>query len=375
MRSPNNITSLVFTLVLTFAGCWYDYPARNCDSDADCLKHGVEGICLESPVSAALWCAFPDVECSSGYSYGPLTGDGLSDVCVVSLPLDGGTDGSQADAEHPCPLEGMPCVTGEDGVCGPGHYVCSGGEATCVADSPAMPESCNDVDDDCDGAVDDGVTMVCGTDVGECVAGVSTCANGEWGTCVGEVAAVAEDCNGGDEDCDGMSDEDCSCMDGTVQPCGSDVGSCEIGLQECEGGAWGACIGEVAAGPEECANTYDDDCDGVVNDGCPADVQAQFPWNGYATGSPWATAASLPVKSLRPTFRWVEIASATHYELEVDDSCSATGFSGCGFPSPEVTESVFAASFTPTADLSVAMIAPVGRRYFWRVRGCNAVGC
>ena len=47
-----------------------------------------------------------------------------------------------------------------------------------------------------------------GTDgVGECKAGTQLCVNGYWGTCTGEVAPTAEVCNGLDDDCNGLADE------------------------------------------------------------------------------------------------------------------------------------------------------------------------
>ncbi len=56
---------------------------------------------------------------------------------------------------------------------------------------------------------DEGATRVCGTDEGECAAGVERCVQGLWsGTCEGEVGVAAERCNGLDEDCDGRADED-----------------------------------------------------------------------------------------------------------------------------------------------------------------------
>ncbi len=107
----------------------------------------------------------------------------------------------------------------------------------------------------------------------------------------------------------------------------------------------------------------------------PAQAAALFPWNGYTTGSVWATAASLPTLPRRPTFKWLPSPDATGYELEVDDSCPATDFSACDFPSPEIALPVMSTSTTLAGDLPVSTAAPVGRRYFWRVRACNTIGC
>ncbi|MDP2672931.1 MAG: hypothetical protein Q8O84_03915 [Nanoarchaeota archaeon] len=50
----------------------------------------------------------------------------------------------------------------------------------------------------------DGATKPCGTDVGECAKGTSTCSNGAWGVCVGETISIIEICGDGkDQDCNG----------------------------------------------------------------------------------------------------------------------------------------------------------------------------
>lgn len=53
-----------------------------------------------------------------------------------------------------------------------------------------------------------------------------------------------------------------SCEEGAAQSCG--VGACE-GVRHCVGGAWAAC--EVSASAEVC-NGQDDDCDGLIDEGC-----------------------------------------------------------------------------------------------------------
>ncbi len=95
---------------------------------------------------------------------------------------------------------------------------------------------------------------------------------------------IAEpDCfDGLDGDCDGnpdVSDPDCGvCVPTTTQSCGvSNVGECSFGLQTCDAfGAWGICLGEVTAIPENCTDTLDNDCDGTVNNGCI--VTCTFPF-------------------------------------------------------------------------------------------------
>lgn len=93
------------------------------------------------------------------------------------------------------------------------------------------------------------------------------------------------------------------------------------------------------------------------------------PWNGENTGSVWQT------RSRRPAFRWTPVVGAERYEIQADDTCPVKGYPDCAFPSPELVAAATDARFAPASDLTVATTAPVGRRYFWRVRACNSLGC
>jgi hypothetical protein len=156
------------------------------------------------------------------------------------------------------------------GVCGPEPVeTCNGLDDDCdglrdeggvCAGCTPMPETCNAADDDCDSRIDEGVTRACGTDVGVCTIGVETCVAGVFGPCSG-VRAAAESCNNLDDDCDGV-------VDGLIRTCGSSIGACLPGLETCTAGAFGACVGAIGPSSEIC-NAIDDDCDGTVDDGAP----------------------------------------------------------------------------------------------------------
>jgi hypothetical protein len=92
-----------------------------------------------------------------------------------------------------------------------------------------------------------------------CGPGSESCLDGYWSGCDAPVPGV-EVCNGVDDDCNGLVDED------LVQPC--DDAACGSGIRVCDAGAWGACEGRVPR-PEVC-NGVDDDCNGVVDDGIVA---------------------------------------------------------------------------------------------------------
>ncbi|MEK6609070.1 MAG: MopE-related protein [Myxococcota bacterium] len=71
-------------------------------------------------------------------------------------------------------------------------------------------ETCNGFDDDCDGLVDDdvpGAGATCGdSDIGECARGAEQCVSGQM-ICVGAVGPSFEACDGLDNDCDADADE------------------------------------------------------------------------------------------------------------------------------------------------------------------------
>jgi hypothetical protein len=157
-----------------------------------------------------------------------------------------------------------------------------GGMAICLP-GMATPETCNNVDDNCNGSRDeqaDGgpLSRTCYSaapatrNVGRCREGLQTCSGGSFGAlCGGEVTPTAELCNTLDDDCDGLSDEEAdggvlrrACYTGT--PVTRSVGICRDGQQACATGAFGgACAGEVLPGTETC-NALDDDCDGLLDE-------------------------------------------------------------------------------------------------------------
>jgi hypothetical protein len=157
--------------------------------------------------------------------------------------------------------------------CGSGVETCTGGTyKNCTAQVP-VPEQCNNADDDCDGLVDEGPTgglllQACydgapGTEGnGDCHPGLRTCLNGGiWGACEGQATPVPESCNGADDDCDGVVDEDASGL-ALSEPCNDagGLGVCVGGLRFCESGAWDECVGSVTPQPETC-DGLDNDCD------------------------------------------------------------------------------------------------------------------
>ncbi len=135
-----------------------------------------------------------------------------------------------------------------DGDGSPASRDCDDGDA---ARTPGRAEDCDGKDNNCDGLVDESLSRDCGNGCGP---GQERCEDGRWTGCTAPTPR-SEECNGRDDDCDDATDEDLR------RPC---VRVCGDGEERCEAGQWVGCTAREPS-REEC-NGLDDDCDGATDE-------------------------------------------------------------------------------------------------------------
>ena len=188
--------------------------------------------------------------------------------------LDNDCDG-RTDEGCGCTEGAREACGGGGGECRAGMRVCQAGMwGPCIGQIAPTDELCDGLDNDCDERVDEEVSEpACPLEGGVCAgarpvcggeAGFLACDAGTYGPTY-VVEETAEHCDGLDNDCDGATDEACTCQPGASQVCGSSVGACRQGTQSCEDGAFGDCRGDRKPNPEVC-NDLDDDCDGSTDE-------------------------------------------------------------------------------------------------------------
>jgi len=182
----------------------------------------------------------------------------VNDYCISNCA---GEDGGTGDGPTDAPTDGD------------GGAPTDGDGGQCI---PTGNEVCDNKDNDCDGATDEGALPTvgdpCDNQVGECAGGVKQCTAGAIAC---SKNPTPEQCNLKDDDCNGMTDENdpgggafCGtdqgeCVRGTLH-CNTQTGAVQCGLNCGTPQALNCPIGGVTApfGTAELCDSKDNDCDG-----------------------------------------------------------------------------------------------------------------
>ncbi|UQA54924.1 MopE-related protein [Polyangium aurulentum] len=187
---------------------------------------------------------------------------------------DGIDNDCDSETDEGNPGGGVACSSGLPGICATGQTVCVENALACHPSIAAgeYTETCNGLDDDCNGIPDDGPAgggEPCTTGLlGACATGHTACGGGA-NTCVPAAAPGehADTCNGVDDDCDGQADEDFD----LGAACAVGIGACASeGVLACDAQGGASC--SAAPGmpsPESCGDAIDSDCDGNLDNDCP----------------------------------------------------------------------------------------------------------
>ncbi len=162
--------------------------------------------------------------------------------------------------------------TGNNGFCPSvaGTYQCVACTSEVFTASPPA-ETCNGLDDDCDGALDDAFACVRNSTAHACVTGCGTVGTRSCSASCsfnGQTCSGVEVCNGCDDDANGAPDNGLGCVLGSVQACTRTCGAATLpGTRRC----LGDCSGYSACTLAEQCNGCDDDGDGTADNGffCP----------------------------------------------------------------------------------------------------------
>ncbi|HUU00352.1 MAG TPA: fibronectin type III domain-containing protein [Myxococcota bacterium] len=275
-------------------GSDYQQAESSCDGlDNDCddsvdegltaplcpLQLGVCSGAVRTCNGAAGWSDCSAGEYGADFEIQEVTCDGLDNDC----------DGSDDDnlSGPACPLQ--------VGVCAGSTQTCAGSSGWQTCDAVAYGANfetdetiCDGLDNDCDGSNDeDLIGPLCVLQLGVCSGTRRVCAGaGGFVACDASVYGLDYQldeslCDNLDNDCDGLTDEDCPCSQGEIKPCSFNEGDCLAGTQECDqNGAWGECSGVLPTG-ENC-DGHDNDCNTIVDDLTGPDCPLQ---NGVCAGS------------------------------------------------------------------------------------------
>jgi hypothetical protein len=141
------------------------------------------------------------------------------------------------------------------GICAAGIEHCLSGGLECVQTNAPAPETCNNLDDNCDGTIDT-ITQGCST---ACGSGVETCVGGAWVGCTAPMPQP-EVCNSVDDNCNGTIDDGFN-LASDPNNCGSCNNVCNLSHTNVNGCSGYACY------PVTCDSGWVNQ-DGTNSNGC-----------------------------------------------------------------------------------------------------------
>jgi hypothetical protein len=279
----------------TWPGCDYssinDYenPEASCDGlDNDC-----DGSTDEDFTDLGASCTVGLGVCqSTGVMV--CTSDGSGTECNAvpgpTLGADDDCDGVDQDCDGAADNNYLPDTScflpGTCSALNVGSSCSAGVETSCQTGTPA-PETCDGLDNDCDGTSDEGLTdsdpancgacgIVCSTNNmatvtcssgvcdGTCLAGYTDCNQDKLSDGCEFMISADDDCDGIDDDCDGQIDED---YVGSTTSCGTGVCAAQ-GQMQCQNGVEvDTCQAGNPTGQDDDCDGIDQNCDGTADDG------------------------------------------------------------------------------------------------------------
>ncbi|MDP6945184.1 MAG: MopE-related protein, partial [Myxococcota bacterium] len=251
-----------------------DFADNDCDGQVDEEFTDAQGHWTLEAHCGACWSS---CEGKIAHGVGVCGGDPAAPMCVVASCDEGYVQINDFQCVDPPNVGCQPCA--DDAACFGGSCVDIDGESVCVVpcDQGACAEGfacevladgeerCMPVSASCGcNALTDGTTRPCqvANDVGVCV-GQQLCDGAVgWGICTAHEASP-EVCDGVDNDCNGVVDDD---PEGASEPCSNEiegVGGC-AGVTYCLG-ADGLVCQAATPEPEGC-DFQDNDCDGETDE-------------------------------------------------------------------------------------------------------------
>ncbi len=238
-----------------------DGQDNDCNGKVDETFPGINAACKEGNRPGV--CGNGTTQCINGRKV-CLTGSVSPEVC------DGKDNNCDGKTDN-IPDSGFPCtIPGAQGECAKGLFGCRNNQKTCVPQA-ANTEVCDGKDNNCNGQVDEsdpnlGKSCTIPNLKGPCAIGkASACVAGRL-NCIAQTQPTVEVCDGKDNNCDGMIDNNINVRCYTGPAANRGQGECNEGRISCVNGKPGPCIGSGLPKTEVC-DTLDNDCDGSVDEG------------------------------------------------------------------------------------------------------------